>query len=116
MQQILLYVHRLLERWMTKQRLERQNEETSSQLELLKTIISLKPFERKPRTSLRQILEFKKSFLWKDIETLLQNRLMLNYQDLIEPSLGFEALKLLQGSSRELHVLLALPEMLEDSA
>ena len=42
-------------------------------------------------------------------------RLTLNYQDLLAPELDVERLKMLQGSSIEMHAFLQLPEMLREA-
>ena len=48
------------------------------------------------------------------MKTLLESRLSLNYQDLLVPTLPLDQLRLLQGSSREMHDLLSLPAMLKE--
>ena len=77
-------------------------------------MISLEASKKKPKSSTRHIEEFEKSFVWEDIQDLIKSRLLLNYGDLLDKNIGLEELKLLQGSSGEMHVFLRLPEMLKD--
>ena len=55
---------------------------------------------------------FEKSPVWVDMRNMLLERLRLNYQDLLIPDFGLPELKLLQGSSAEMHAMLELPQLL----
>ena len=68
-----------------------------------------------PHSSKEEIELFEVSTPWKDTQRLLKARLYLNYQDLLNPQASLEALRLLQGSSAEMNLMLQLPSMLKEA-
>jgi hypothetical protein len=63
------------------------------------------------KSTLGQVQDFKDSFIWRDIEVLLRERLAIINNEMIKAE-KMEDLKLLQGRARETQDMIDLPEAL----